>query len=149
MRGRTDRSRSTESDSPDGNFIVDEAFTPDEASKKLCRGLAITLNANLHGKDSVDALSKILRESPGAMPVEFSVQLHKGATAIFRGGKTTVGVTPVLYRRITELLKVPQVMKDDEEIALSEGVESEDEYACVKVLPTAPARKPQSGYRRA
>ena len=108
MRGRMDRSRSAETSaemvSPDGNFIVDEAFTIDEAPKKLCRGLAIALNEQLHSTASVDALMKMLQDSPGSEPVELSLRLREGTTAIFRGGKTTVGVTPALFRRITDLL---------------------------------------------
>jgi DNA polymerase III alpha subunit len=108
MRGRMDRSRSAETSaemvSPDGNFIVDEAFTIDEAPKKLCRGLAIALNEQLHSTASVDTLLKVLQESPGSEPVELSLRLRDGATAIFRGGKTTVGVTPALFQRITDLL---------------------------------------------
>jgi DNA polymerase-3 subunit alpha len=156
MRGRMDRSRCAESDSPDGNFIVDEAFAPDEAPKKLCRGLAITLDADLHGNDSVEALSKILRESPGTTPVELSVHLHNGAIAVFHGGKTTVGVTPVLYHQITELLKEPRIAasakeEDGEANAVTSDTEElEGEFTSpVKVLLTAPAKKPQSGYRRA
>jgi len=127
MRGRMDRNRSLSADSPDGNFIVDEAFTVDEAPKKLCRGLAITLNEQHHAKDSVDMLVQMLREHPGTLPVEFSLLLKDGATATFRGGKTAVGVTPMLYRQVTEFL----------------GAGS------VRVLLKPPPAKPQTGYRRA
>jgi len=127
MRGRMDRSRSAEDDSPDGNFIVDEVFTIDEAPQKLCRGLAITLDEQRHSQDSVEALRKIFRESPGSAPVEFSLLLQDGATATFSGGKTAVGVTVGLYRRLTEFL----------------GTDS------VKVLLKPPQKKPQYGYRKA
>jgi DNA polymerase-3 subunit alpha len=127
MRGRTDRSRSAESHSPDGNFIVDEVFAIDDAPKKLCRGLAITLDEQRHSGDSVDTLLKILRESPGNGSVELSLRLKDGATVTFRGGKSTVGVTPALYHRLTEFL----------------GTDS------ATVLRTAMPAKPQNGYRRA
>jgi DNA polymerase-3 subunit alpha len=128
MRGRMDRGRSAEPDSPDGNFIVDEAFSVDEAPKKLCRGLAITLDEERHSRDSVEMLLNILQESPGSEPVELSLRLKDGATARFSNGKMTVGVTPGLYRQITESLGT----------------------ASAKVLLKPPtARKPQNGYRRA
>ena len=126
MRGRMDRNRCLSADSPDGNFMADEAFTVDEAPKKLCRGLAITLDEQEHGRDSVDALVKMLREHPGTMPVEFSLRLTEGSLATFRGGKTAVGVTPGLYRQVTEFL----------------GAGS------AKVLLKPPPTKPQTGYRR-
>jgi DNA polymerase-3 subunit alpha len=114
MRGRVDRSRSAETSaetvSPDGNFIVDEAFAIDEAPKKLCRGLAIALNEQHHSTASVDTLLKMLQEHPGSEPVELSLRLRDGATAIFRGGRTTVGVTPALFRRITDLLGTDSAM---------------------------------------
>jgi len=128
MRGRMDRKRSVNDDSPDGNFIVEDAFTVNEAPKTLCRGLAITLDEQRHTKDAVETLLKILRESPGGAPVELSLQLSNGATAVFNGGKTTVGVTPGLYRRLTEFL----------------GTNS------TKVLvKISPPRQPQNGYKRA
>jgi len=128
MRGRIDRNRSLSADSPDGNFIVDDVFTLDEAPLKLCRGLAITLDEERHSNDSVETLLKILRESPGSEPVELSLRLKDGATAVFNGGKTAVRVTPVLYRRLMEFL----------------GADS------AKVLvKMSPAKKPQNGYRRA
>ena len=104
MRGRMDRNRSLSADSPDGNFIADEAFAVAEASKVLCRGLAITLDEQRHHTSSAEALLKILRESPGSVPVELSLRLQDGTMAKFSGGKTTVGVTLGLYRRITESL---------------------------------------------
>ena len=127
MRGRMDRSRCLSADSPDGNFMADEVFTVDEAPKKLCRGLVITLDEQQHSKDSVETLLKILREHPGSESVEFSLRLNNGATAIFRGGKTAVGVTPTLYRQITEFL----------------GTGS------ARVLIKPPPVKPQTGYRKA
>ena len=127
MRGRADRSRSAQTDSsegnsPDGNFIVDEVFTVEDALKNLCRGWAIMIDEQHHTKDSVDMLLKILRENPGTLPVELSLRLKDGATATFCGGKTKASVTPALYRRITEFL----------------GTDS------TKVL----VKKPQSGYSR-
>ena len=110
MRGRMDRNRSAftdspeEGNSPDGNFIVDEAFAVDDAAKALCRGLAITLDEQRHNAGSVESLMKILRENPGSASVELSLRLQDGAIAKFGGGKTTVGVTPGLYQRITESL---------------------------------------------
>ena len=104
MRGRMDRSRSSDSQSPDGNFIVDEAFSVEEAPKKLCRGLAIMLTEERHSEDSVETLFSILRESPGGEPVELSLRLKDGVLARFSVGKTTVAVTPVLYRRLVEFL---------------------------------------------
>jgi DNA polymerase III alpha subunit len=127
MRGRVDRSRSIDTNSPDGNFIVDEAFTPDAAPKKLCRGLAITLDEERHSRDSVESLLKILRENPGGEPVELSLRLKDGTTARFSGNKTTVAVTPGLHRRLTEFL----------------GTDS------AKVLiKMPPPKKAQNGYRR-
>jgi DNA polymerase-3 subunit alpha len=133
MRGRMDRSRcanTTDSpggNSPDGNFIVEEVFTPDEAPKKLCRGLLLTLDEERHSKESVETLLSMLRETPGNNIVELSLRLKDGATAIFRGGKTMVGGTPALYHEVTEFL----------------GADS------ARVLRTAIPSKPQSNYRRA
>jgi len=127
MRGRMDRNRCVSNDSPDGNFIVDEVFSVEEAPKKLCRGLAITLDEQRHTGDAVETLLKILRESPGNNVLELLLRLKNGATATFRGGKTTLGVTLDLYRRITDFL----------------GADS------AKVLRMAPPSKPQNGYRRA
>ena len=128
MRGRMDRSRSADTDSPDGNFIVDEVLSQDEAPQKLCRGLAITLDEQQHTKDSVESLLTILRESPGSAPIELSLRLKDGATAVFSSGKTTVGVTPGLYRRLKEVLG------------------TDTTKVLVKMLPL---KKPQNGYRRA
>ena len=123
MRGRMDRRRSTDDESPDGNFIADEVITIEDASQKLCRGVAITFDEQRHTKDSVETLLKILRENPGSGVVELSLQLKDGSTATFSGGRTTTSVTPALYHRITEFL----------------GADA------AKVL----VKKPQNGYKRA
>ena len=114
MRGRMDRSRcattdSSEGNSADGNFIVDEVFSVAEAPTKLGNGLAITLDEQRHTNDLVDSLLTILREYPGRESMELSLRLSDGTTAIFRGGKTTVGVTPALYQRVTDLLGTDSV----------------------------------------
>ena len=126
MRGRADRYNSVSDDSADANFNAEDVCILDEAPKKLCRGLAITLDEERHSNDSVETLRKILRESSGDVPVELLLRLKDGATAVFSGGKMTVGVTPGLYRRLTELL----------------GANS------AKVLLKPPQRKQQNGYRR-
>jgi len=110
MRGRMDRNRSAytnspdKGNSPDANFIVDEVFSVDEAPQKLCRGLTIAFDEQQHSSDLVETVQKMLRETPGGGAVELSLRLKEGATAVFNGGKVTVGVTPVLYRRLTECL---------------------------------------------
>jgi len=132
MRGRMDRSRSAHTDcpengnSPDGNFIVDEVFSVDEASKKLCRGLTITLDEQQHGSDLLETLRQMLRETPGSGVVELSLRLKDGVLVTFSGGKTTVGVTPTLYRRLADFL----------------GADA------AKILRTAIPQRPQkSGYK--
>ena len=74
----------------------------------------------------VETLLQMLRESPGGNTVELSLRLKDGALAVFRGGKTTVGMTPALYRRLTDFL----------------GADS------AKVLRAPSPVKPPTGYRR-
>jgi DNA polymerase-3 subunit alpha len=126
MRGRMDRNRSADAESPDGNFIVDEVFSIDEAPQKLCQGLSITFDEQRHTKESVDSLLQILLANPGVSSVKFSIRLNDGAWASFNGGKTAVSVTPLLYRRITDML--------GENVA--------------KVLVKPPEKKQQNGWRR-
>jgi DNA polymerase-3 subunit alpha len=100
--GRTDRTRS-QSDN-DGNFIVDEMYTVEEAVEKLSRGLGITLDEQRHSVESVKKLYEILRGYPGQGTLEFSVQLRNGSLAQLRNPKLRVAIRSEMQQRVVELL---------------------------------------------
>jgi DNA polymerase-3 subunit alpha len=104
MRGKIDRSRSQDAESNDGNFIVDEIFSIEEAPQKLCKGVTISLDETQHSADSVRTLNDMLRESPGKGTVELALRLKNGSHVTFSGSRITAEITPVLYRKMTDFL---------------------------------------------
>ena len=95
MRGKMNRRKSASDDSPDGNFVPDEAWAMD---------ISITLDEQRHSEDSVTTLVKVLQDNPGHGAVEVFLRLKGGAVASFSGHRMTAGVTPTLQQEITEFL---------------------------------------------
>jgi DNA polymerase-3 subunit alpha len=95
MRGKMNRKKSASADSPDGNFVSDEAWAID---------IGIMLDEERHTEESVQMLLKILQRNPGDGTVELSLRLKDGAIATFNGNRISAKVTPVLQQQITEFL---------------------------------------------
>ena len=95
MRGKMNRRKSADDNSPDGNFVPDEAWAVD---------MDIMLDEERHTEEAVSTLMKILQANPGSGVVELTLRLKGGAVATFNGRRITAGVTPALQQQITEFL---------------------------------------------
>jgi DNA polymerase-3 subunit alpha len=100
--GRIDRTRGQGEN--DGNFIVTELYTVEEAMEHLSRGLGITLDEHRHSVESVKKLYEILRGYPGHGTLELSVQLRNGSLAQFRNPKLRIEMRSEVQQRVVELL---------------------------------------------
>ncbi|MDR0705412.1 MAG: DNA polymerase III subunit alpha, partial [Planctomycetaceae bacterium] len=100
--GRIDRTRGQNDN--DGNFIVNELYTVEEAMEQLSRGLGITLDEHRHSVESIKKLYEILRGYPGSGTLELSVQLRNGSLAQFRNPKLRIAMRSEVQQRVVELL---------------------------------------------
>ncbi|MDR3183247.1 MAG: DNA polymerase III subunit alpha [Planctomycetaceae bacterium] len=113
MRGRIDRSRSSDNDSPDGNFIADEVIAVEDAPKELSAGLHILLDEKTHTADTVSRLYRLLQGQPvgsagggntARNDLTISIRLESGGVAVLQGKTLPTAATPELKQYVTELL---------------------------------------------
>jgi DNA polymerase III alpha subunit len=114
--GRIDRSRSMDTssnseesgdvatDQNDGNLIVNEVLTLEEAPERFTKGMVIALDEKRHNTETVKTLYEILRGYPGKGSLELSVKLDKGGTAILRNVKMNVAMNSAMRERVNRLL---------------------------------------------
>jgi DNA polymerase-3 subunit alpha len=100
--GRIDRQRGQGEN--DGNFIINDLYTVEEAMEQLSRGLGITLDEKRHSVESIKKLYEILRGYPGQGTLELSVQLLNGSLAQFRNPKLRIEMRSEVQQRVIELL---------------------------------------------
>ena len=102
--GKTNRKKSQDETSDDGNFVIDALYTVEDGPQALSRGIGITLDETRHGIDGVTKLYEILRGYPGRSDVELSVRLSNGSLALFRPSKLRIELNPEMRRRVAELV---------------------------------------------
>jgi DNA polymerase-3 subunit alpha len=62
-------------------FVLSKIFTLEEARRQLTTAMLLRMNLRQHGPDSIDALARILKRSPGDCRVEMLVTDHGGRRA--------------------------------------------------------------------
>jgi DNA polymerase-3 subunit alpha len=82
VRGAVERTR----DEP--GLILSRVMSVEQAQRELTKGLVLSLSADVHGPEQVEAVARVLRRSSGACPVYLSVADTAGKRAMMKTDET-------------------------------------------------------------